>query len=332
MGCNGDGNIVISHATSVAYWRSVGSAHARNLEPCAENPLEDCARPARFPELFDSDFPAFAERPVHLLVPDKKFSRHSQGILTHVASTRIPQGAFFRIGRRLYTCSPSLTAIQMASFCSLAQLIELISQMTADYYIHPRTLDLARRTVQIASCADIRACALSVAGSNGAAKTEKAAGFALEHARSPMEIKAGLLMSLPRSMGGFQFPRPVLNYKVPCEELRAAVEQDYFLVDIAYSKRQIGVEYFGRDTHPDPVADRRRINGLRALGWEILTLDRLQLYDPSAFMVFARQLSLLLGHQIKTSSEWIAKHMRLRADLDLIQPSLRLADATPMPE
>lgn len=206
MECSSNGNIIISHATSAAYWRYVGSAHACNLKPCVENPLEDCAP--------------------------------------------------------------------------------------------------------------------SVAGSNGAAKTEKAAGFALEHARSPMEIKAGPLKSLPRSLGGFQFPRPVLNHKVSCEELRSAVEQDYFLVDIAYPTRRIGVEYFGCDTHPDSVADRRRINGLRALGWEILTLDQSQLYDPAAFMVFARQLSILLEHEIKTSPEWLAKHMRLRADLDLVRPSL----------
>ena len=314
-----NGNIIISHATSAAYWRHVGSSQTQKLRPSNENPLDNCARPKLFPDIFTSSFPAFLERPINLLVPDKRFTRIDSNLNTHIAPSTVPQRSYFNLAPRLYACSPEFTTVQLSRFRSLAQLIEQISELTADYYIHPRTGALKRRSQRIASRESITAFANEAISMRGARKVTEAASYALEHARSPMEIKAGLLIGLPLQLGGFRFPTPTLNYQVSSETLRNAIEQDYFLVDIAFPESKVGVEYYGEDTHPDDAADRRRLNGLRALGWKILTLEKLQLYDVDLFLIFMRQLSLLLDQRIETAPGWIDRHMKLRADLKLLR-------------
>ena len=283
------GNTVISHFSSACYWGHVGSASAKRLVPSDVNPLLDCSSPLLPPWFEESKFPGLRERPVHLLVPNRSLTRISDNVHTHLVQEQLPEGSFYQIAEGLFVCSPEYTLAQLARFLTLAQLAEAASEMLSDYYNHPHTERLEERKWRIATKESMSSFG-EYASCRGARKMREAIKLVLEHARSPMEIKAALLISLPRHLGGYAFPRPTLNFEVPIGDLYNLVEQESFTVDIAYPGLCVGVEYFGEETHPSAAADRRRINGLRALGWEILTLDKWQLYNSEAFYKFMLQL------------------------------------------
>ena len=335
------GNIIISHQTSAMYWRHVGSSRVASMRPSDADPLADCVAPSMSLDLFNADFPSLSKPPIHLLIPDKCQTRSCSKLRTHLAPARLPEGSFYQIGRRLFVCSPELTLMQLARFMSPVQLIEATSEMLSDYYFNPQTGGLEKRRCRITSAKQIKEYARHSA-CGGWLKTDNAVDLAFPSARSPMEIKAAMAMALKRPLGAYAFPPLVLNYPIPLDGRRNLVEQDDFYVDIAFPDYVVGVEYFGIDYHADSARDRRRINGLRALGWEILTLEKSQLYNRIAFHTFMRQLAEVLNQarmqmpgarNPSTSGEGLPvrkvvmppdsivndpRYLRLRADLGLL--------------
>lgn len=310
------GNIIITHHSAASYW--LHSDLSENyLFADEQNPLLACSRNSRDLQRFDIGFPGFGAHPIHLMVNDKRLIRASRTIVTHVNTAELPKGSFVKLRDGLYVVSPELCLVQMARYLSDAQLVELAMNLCASYYIHPFTEKIERRKYQVAKPASLADYA-NKSSLRGSLKVANCMPLVLSGSRSPVETKLSILLRKVTSRGGEGFPVHALNHYVSADDRVNVAEQDDFYIDIAYTKQHVGIEYYGEEFHKDSAKDRRRLNALRAMGWNILTLEKQQLYNADFFGVFSNQLSVCLGVKASRPWDWEVKNRQLRFELGLI--------------
>ena len=132
-----------------------------------------------------------------------------------------------------------------------------------------------------------------------------------------METKLAIILSLPKVYGGYGLDGLCLNHRVDPSRLRKLSQQAFFSIDLAYPKAKVGIEFDGQAFHENYSKDRVRINALEALGWDIISVDKSQLFNVNRFDVTAHQIAKLLGKQIRKPNDWDKKAETLRHDLGL---------------
>lgn len=309
------GNIIITHHSAASYWLHADLDKVA-LADAECDPLADCARDSKALKRFDTGFPGFGARPVHLLVDDKRLIRSTRTIITHVSTIDLPSGSFVRLREGLYVSSPELCIVQMARYLTGVQLTELAMNLCASYFIHPLTGEIHGRKNCLATLESLAEYA-NKSSLRGSRKVVGCLPLAIADSRSPVETKLSILLRQHPGRGGEGFTGHVLNHHVDAADYVDIAEQGKFYIDVAYEEPHVGVEYYGEEYHKDTAKDRRRINALRALGWNVLTLEKQQLYDPKLFALFANQLSTCLGVKVSHPWDWEAKNKKLRYELGI---------------
>ena len=179
---------------------------------------------------------------------------------------------------------------------------------------HTPTCEDARLQAYLANAAEV--------GAYGAKKALAAMPYVLEGAASPRELSLALNMTLPRSMGGYALPKPLLNCRIDVDKrIRTAYGKDHFTVDACWVEQKLVVEYDSDAFHLDPKRrahdnDRRAMLG--EMGYRVLPIsskqqDALVLSD-NAF----RRLGKLLGVKDRSGEsryDWQARRSALRRTL-----------------
>lgn len=310
------GNIIITHHSAASYWLHADLGD-KALVVAEGDPRANCACNSKDLQRFDFGFPGFGGRPIHLLVDDKRLTRSSGNIVTHVSAADLPKGSFVKLRKDLYVSSPELCLVQMARYLSEIKLVELAMNLCASYYIHPLTDKIETRKHRLTTPETLSEYARR-SSLRGSVKVANCISLAIPDSRSPVETKLSALLRQAPSRGGEGFPGHTLNYHVDAKEHAEIAEQDDFYIDIAYADPQVGIEYYGEEFHKDTAKDRRRLNALRSLGWNILTVEKQQLYNPGLFALFANQLAACLEIELAHPWDWRAKNERLRFDLGLV--------------
>ncbi|MDM8271862.1 DUF559 domain-containing protein [Thermophilibacter provencensis] len=138
----------------------------------------------------------------------------------------------------------------------------------------------------------------SARGCRGVKNARRALGLALFPARSPLETKTAIILTLPTKMGGYGLPRPELNSLI-CfrpEELKLCQAPRYE-VDLCWEKQRTIVEVDSYQYHVGTEkldADAMKRNTLKSLGWKVNSVTSGQL-SGDALDVLARQLARDLG-------------------------------------
>ena len=280
------------------------------------DPLSNCAQSSRALQEFDLGFPGFGERPIHLLVNKQSLLRSTKSIITHASLVEYPKNAFVKLNGNIFVASPELCLVQMSRYLTDVQLGELAMNLCADYFIHPLTGKIEKRSRNITTLGKLHEFARA-SSLRGAVKARQCLTLALPNSRSPQETKLSILLRRHETQGGEGFPSHIVNYQPDIAKRSHLVEQDVFYIDIAYPRQKVGIEYYGEEYHQDPRKDRRRINGLTSLGWTILTLEKQQLYNPELFAVFTGQLAARLGLRQSRPWNWGYRNRQLRNELGL---------------
>ena len=310
-----DGCIIVGDRSSChAYLHSdgLGKYGARKV---SWNPLLRCARSSEELEAFNADHPLFGGAPVDVLVSESGLRRKSDAVTCHLCSSELPSGSFVRLRDRLYMATPELAYVRMAKACSLVQLAELGTNLCARFYLDGD--GISDRTACITTPEDLRSYLEAAEGLRGRVKASKALRWVLPNSGSPMETKMQLQFRAPLWAGGFALPFDEMNYDISAKRAFALTSQSRFCIDLAATAYKTGLEYDGRDYHWDASKDKRRINALKALGWEIFPIDRAVLFDAEETERVAHQVARYMRIRIQKPKSWETKYAELRAELGL---------------
>lgn len=139
---------------------------------------------------------------------------------------------------------------------------------------------------------------------HGLALAKQACEQVVERAASPMETTVEMLLSLPYRYGGYGIPTPRMNWGIKLDERSQAIaHKGRCFGDLCYPDKKLIIEYHGREYHNNEVGflgDRRRINGLRDAGYDVIELTSDQVFDFDTFEAVACSIAKKLGKRIRS--------------------------------
>ena len=127
----------------------------------------------------------------------------------------------------------------------------------------------------------------------------------VDNSASPMESKLYLLLCLPQSLGGYNFPKPELNPEIPLDPVgREILRQTNIKPDMLWRKKDLVVEYDGEyhDDSDQSLKDEMRRAVMASMGYTVRVVKKRQLFNPLAFDSTARALAKLLGKRLRPLS------------------------------
>jgi len=263
--------------------------------------------------------------PIQVLVPKRSMTAQSDRIVTHVWSHDIPSGAYLRLDNGIYLPTPAFLIQQLASRLDEIELILLGLELCGFYSMWSFPAMGAHHTAadECEGCTFGLEPATSVprltsyirqrSGERGYRTMQHMIKRVLDRSASPMESAVYLLLCLPRRLGGFGLPAPVLNVEV---KVSTSTTTRSRFPDLYWPERALDVEYDSDQDHTgmwSRYRDARRTVELAAEKITVLPLTRAQLFDASEFEAFAASVRRNLGIRARTlDADWHAKHHLLR--------------------
>ena len=310
--------LMLSHGTARSYWLTLDPNRPDAAVPTADIPLQwSSGTPATLRGL-NANYRGFGSGPLEFLVADANARRMKNGVVCHSCTSELPAGSFRKFHDGLYIASPELCFLQMARSLTLSQLVELGINLCGKYYIDPATNKVEPRA-PVATAATLKRYLERVdSRTGGVAKAKRALQWVVDDSASPKETQMEMLFGLPLRYGGYGFGNAVMNYDVFPRSRKRLAEQGYYSIDACWVNKGSGAEYFGEEEHQDHVHDRRRLDAIKALGWNVVVVDKQRLYSPAAFETAAQQLAEFMKHRIRRSDSWRGRMLALRRDLGLI--------------
>lgn len=274
-------------------------------------------------------------KPIHAFVGSQSRKRtvttSNKTIVTHLYGSKLPKGSFIDIGHDICSSSPQFLFLQMATMLDTVDLIVLGMELCGHYSkwrLPPinkdawmrleseeqlgSTFDLARAT----SVSALRAFLERTKGAYGQTGARAAMRWLLDSSASPMETAVYLLLCLPKRLGGYGLPQPVLNPKV---SVKSPEGNKARYPDLFWSAASIDVEYNSDLAHSGEWSryrDSKREVELVSNDITVLPLTRRQVMDKDDFHAFAQGLRRLLGIRSRSPRKgWESKRDELRAKL-----------------
>lgn len=255
----------------------------------------------------------FTETPAHLLVPSPESHRYSSRVVTHAWKPPYPPGTFVRLEPNIYVLSPIASLMRMAPSLGPVKTLQYAYRLVGTYRIdgegiHQRpalaTKDAMGRYVGAA------------AGMRGAKQLRQAARYLVENAASPKEADLAIMLVLPRRLGGYGLPLPVLNKTISIP-VDGGVEERR--PDIMWEKGDIIAEYLGERYHnrDDRFGrDAARKTHLQAAGYTVVDVTKSQTSSKAELDAVASVIRAHLGlPEPEQDAEYSKRCEKLRAEL-----------------
>lgn len=212
------------------------------------------------------------EHPLHVLVPDPARRIRSPGVVSHVWSTPLPEGALVRLTTEVLIASPSFCLQNISARDDEIGAAVAAMEICGSYGRSVGAPNGFYRRAPLESPDDLRAH-FDMTHSHGARRARIALSHVVPGARSPMETVVVLLFTLPVELGGCGLPTPQLNVRIEIPpSLQAALGKPYVVVDLCWRDRCIILEYDSYLWHSSARAvdsDSTRNEGLRDQGWMV---------------------------------------------------------------
>ena len=257
------------------------------------------------------------DAPIRAMVPNKA-SRVSTADLACFLSGAAPApGSFIRgAGEGLLIAAPELVVLQLALKLPMPKLAELVSELCSTYYYDlVNAPQLSRNEDGLFSRVVVRECARSnrpvpisclramtwfseqSATSRAGRAMARAVRYAVDGSASPMETTLALMLSLPKSAGGYGLPKPQMNRVLPIDAESGRVR----VADLFWPMANVVVEYDSDTHHAEKEKLRRdalRRNQLESRSVTVLTATAEHLSSIAALDKLASQIARALGRSL----------------------------------
>lgn len=310
------GNIIIADRSALHLLLHCDIAARANHSAVSRDPLDNCMSPREAPNHFNIDNALYGNQPIDLLVSNAGTRTRNKFIDCHYVKSDLPAGSFLELREGLYVMSPELTFARMANYLTSVQLVEVGTNLCAQYYID-LSGTIQKRDAFQTSVSKLRKYLESVPNLKGRAKALRALRYVKDNSASPMETKTMIVFCLPLNDGGFNLPFEYMNYDIKIGRNASLVEQSRYCVDLASTKFLVALEFDGTEFHVDSGHDKRRRNALVALGWTVFCFEKDVLLNPAATETCALQIAKHIGYRMQRQKTWDKAYIDLRRELGL---------------
>lgn len=133
----------------------------------------------------------------------------------------------------------------------------------------------------------------------GTNQAKQAAKFLLDNSYSPRESALALMLTLPRRLGGYALPRPLLNQRINIPRNNPQLtHNDYFRCDLFWPKENLAIEYDSDLHHTGArkiAKDASRRDALALLGIQVITVTNKQFASMKEMDKVAHTVAKILG-------------------------------------
>ena len=323
-----------SSITLMRYLRSTNGEEKLMGTPVRKKTLNDAANTKRAMDELDEEAQRWlkhAGSPVHVYVGDRSKGVSTKHLVAHVLSEPVPSGAFLDLGHGICICTPQFALLRIASQCDLIDTIDLGMELCGTYSRwrmepsgfgdpiyreHNETRACTFNIPAVMQAKRMNAFATRLAQQRGSRDAQAALRWIIDHSASPMETAVYLLLCLPKRLGGFGLPKPVLNPKLTISNPDGTKER---YPDLFWAGPNIDVEYNSDSSHSGEWAryrDSKREIELVVADVRVLPLTRPQVMGIDEFDSFARGLQRMLGVRARGQNpDWAYRHAQLHRRL-----------------
>ena len=318
---------IISHQSALEFWRKTPAEDS--LAGKKSRAMKPQAKPLNAEELHAESFRGLA-MPIHVLVGSGNARKVNRTLHCHVSSGEFPNGSFVRMDSGLIVSSPELCFLQMASELSLTDLVALGCELCGNYRLDGGGAKGKgfREDLPLTSVGSLSSFTTKATGLKGCKNARKALRFIADGSASPMETILTILLVFPYRLGGFGFPKPLLNYRIeaPASAKNPTSKSKHYYCDLYWPDKKVDVEYDSDAYHtgPDRIAqDAIRRNALSSMDIIVVTVSRKQVVDALEMRDLAEILSKHLGWRLNYLIKEFAD--RQKELLDQLLPELPLS-------
>ena len=315
----------------IRYLRSVNGEDGLDCAPVRKLVLNDAINNVRALNELDATaqlWLSHVSRPVQAYVADRARGTSTKQLVTRLFSEDVPYGAFINAGHGVCLCSPAFTFMQLATKLDTIELLRVGMELCGSYSrwqlapapsgdpSQPAFEETIGYTYDIPRAMNANLMEgflerlMGYRGNNGA---KLAARWLVNGSASPMETATYLLLCLPKRLGGYGLPKPILNPKLIISNPDGTKVR---YPDLFWQGPNIDVEYNSDSDYSGEWAryrDSRREVELTVANVRVLPLTRPQLVDAEQFDAFAQGLRRMLGiRSRKADAGWEARHAELR--------------------
>lgn len=304
--------LIMAYRSAMQFWMQVATSLDAATSPSTVADLRAASVSMKAITSCISQNLHFGDEPYHVLVGVGKHRISNKTVVAHQTSRKLPAGSFRKVSKDVLVASPELCFLHMASELETIKLIEFGWYLCGTYVTLPNN-DLRNDRQPLTSKIRLRHYLEKCSGAKGVAIALKALRYVGENSASPLETKLGLLLSLPKKLGGYGFPQPIMNYKIQYDEKEQRLYKKHFVVlDLYWPQWKLGLEYDGRVYHGESDAishDRQKSSELAARQIEVIRVDRNQVRRPSDVYVLAKKIGRVAKHYVgkPTRGQWEKK-------------------------
>lgn len=252
---------------------------------------------------------------VHVCSPCKEGRLVREGVSAHVWRFRPGDALYFQPGQRFFAPSPEALFLQMAAVLDEVDLVRLGFELCGWYSHYPKSDRNIWKRPPLTNVASILRYLNLSDRTFGSAKARRALKYVCDDSYSPMETVVAMRLVLPRCKGGCGLPSPQMNAPIDLGSAAESEGRGHFKCDLLWRQRKVVVEYDSDEHHSSVESlnrDSLRRASLKALGFEVLSVTRDQVYDEEKWDVTIKALCLMLGRNSKiTMKGYGAKRVRL---------------------
>lgn len=250
--------------------------------------------------------PPTSDSPLYVLVPNDLARRKVHNVRQRAFSSRMPADSLKWLGNSVLVPSPELTLLLLARHLDVVDLATACMEVCGRYRLVGATsnylfrsnrtlydqgqLSTPRRLLNLCDRAD---------GMWGRALVRRACKYFAPNSSSPMETVVYLLLCLPRSLGGYGLPKPLLNAKRRVTADAGMITLSQTLIpDLYWPGARLDMEYDSDEFHSDLESlqkGARRTMALRAMNVDVLSVTYDLVNDERAFDVMARMVAKRLN-------------------------------------
>lgn len=241
---------------------------------------------------------------VHVCSPCKEGRLVRAGVTAHVWSVLPGEALYYQPGQRFFAPSPEALFLQMAAVLDEIDLVRLGFELCGWYSHYPQSERNVWKRHPLTNTASILQYLDGSGRVFGMAKARRALRYVCNDSYSPMETVVAMSLVLPRCKGGCGLPAPLMNAPI---ELNSAISPEgkgHFKCDLLWERQRVAVEYDSNEYHSTVESlnrDSVRRASLNALGYEVLSVTRNQVFDEESWSVTVKALCLMLGRDFRTA-------------------------------
>lgn len=313
--------IILTDETALAFWRRsrlTGSSLLRTTA-CRTSRLASGAPPpseviAACDHMIDD-----AAR-IHVLVGRKQDIRRCDEVKYSSFSGRFPSKSLHRLNDGMYVTGPEFAFTRMSAQTDLLSLVRIGFELTGSFAMNKNDMRGFSNCKPLTATKEMAHFLDHAKGLRGSVRAKQALRHILDGAASPMEAEMAMLLTLPKRLGGYGLPKPILNYRLDLACPRGTrLRRSAITVDAAWPKEKLALEYDSDQFHTGAekiAVDSERRNDILFLGYDVKTITRKEITSVTSMDKIAESIARRLGVKVrKAGNDFPTRQSDLRRRL-----------------